>query len=367
MRERNIARCIALCAALASATAQIPDPSVAQSLDNASVSLERGEYGEALAACENARLRHRKIIERYIAVLNASLSPGEVRRAGDDIAIVRDVLVKRNDVEAVEIMDSILQKHPSSFFSKSMSRLVDWLGRRIVIPEADMISGEIYESEGEYGMALAAYREAWIHRDFLDIPDKRFHILYRMADISDRTGDQAAREQYLLLVLTEDPLFGKPGDESPSLKAMIRTISEGPDTDKFFSLYRHRNALGLKAYQDLATFYYRDSDGRLDRALPVALISAVISVSLLEDAVTRTDFEYEYKGLPDLFRSCSAHAEVIAWAERIKIWDSFLLAAAVLHDSGRRSQALALWSDLARYCPDGITARKASGELLARK
>ena len=367
MKKSHAALCASICVSLSALFAQIPDPSVSLILDKAEVSFENGEYGDALAKCEAARLGHRKAVERYLAVLNASLSPREVRHAGDDIASVRAVLEKRNDIEAVEIIDMILQRHPAPFFSKSMELLVAWLGRRVVIPEADILSGAIYESEGEYGMALKSYREAWKEREFLDIPDRRFEVLYRMADISKTTGDQAAREQYLLLVLTEDPLFGKPGDESPSLKAMMRTIGEGKDAEKFFALYRHKNPVALKAYQDLASFYYLDSDGRLDRALPVAVISAVISVSLLEDALTRSNFEYVYKGFSDLLLACGSRGEVLEWAEANGIWDSFLLFAAILYDGGSRAQALSVWSDLARYCPDPVTARKASGEMNARK
>lgn len=356
-----------LCVSLSGLFAQIPDPSVSKILDAAEVSFESGEYGDALAKCESARLAHRKIVERYLTVLNSSLSPREVKHAGDDIAAVRAVLEKRNDTEAVEIIDMVLQRRPATFFSKSMQGLVEWLGRRVVIPEADILSGAIYEAEGEYGMSLKAYREAWKEREFLDIPDRRFEVLYRMADISAIMGDQASREQYLLLVLTEDPLFGKPGVESPSLKAMLRTILDSKDPEKFFSLYRHNNAVALKAYQDLVSFYYGDSDGRLDRALPVAVISAVISISLLEDAITRANFEYVYKGFPDILIAGGSQPEILGWAEANGIWDSFLLLAAVLYDGGSRSQALSIWSDLARYCPDAVTSRKASGELNARK
>jgi len=148
---------------------------------------------------------------------------------------------------------------------------------------------------------------------------------------------------------------------------MIRTLEIERTTDKFFSLYRHSNFTAYKAYLDLSHFYYYDSRKRLDRALPVAALASSVAVTRLAGAVVRTDFEYVYGGLGDLFTRVGRNPEIAAWARDNRFWDSFLVLSAVLYDHGARSQALYLWDLVADYCPDRASSRKASVMALQHK
>ena len=168
-----------------------------------------------------------------------------------------------------------------------------------------------------------------------------------------------------LLILTEDPLFGKPGEESSALKGMFRTIKADKTLEKFFLLYRHRNNVALKAYQDLSSFYY-GSGRRIDRALPVAILGSCISVTQLSDAVSKVDFEYSYTTFTDLLDHAGKYRKLTEWARDNGIWSSFMLFASILYDHGETEQATVLLKDLASHCPDARIARLASGELVAK-
>jgi hypothetical protein len=327
-------------------------------LERATILFERQELGEALLSCEQAKARHAAEIGSFISILQNSMSPLEVKKAGDDIMTVYSVLEKRNDSSALEILNSVMLNHKAEFFGKSMQSLLAWLQRRLVYPEADFLLGQIYEAEGENSLALSYYEKSWQNKDFLDIPDERYTIAYRMADLSFHSDDRGAQEKYLLLILLDDKMFGKPGEESATLNAMIHTLNSDPTTEKFFSLYRHSNFKGLKAYQDLSALYY-DSNN-FDRALSVAALASCISVSLLSDAVKEYDFEYRYTDLSDLLIRAGKSAEITEWAGNIKIWDSFLLLASILQAKGEYRQARSIRTILAAYCPDTSVSRKAT-------
>ena len=330
-------------------------------LERAYIAYEQEELGDSLLFCEQAKARHTAIIGSYISILQNSLSPSEVKKAGDDIMTVYAVLKKRNDGSALDVLDSVLLNHKPEYFGKSIQTLLFWLQKRLVYPEADFLSGKIYEAEGENLLALSYYEKTWLNKDFLDIPDDRFTLAYRMADLSYNMNNRGAQEKYLLLALVDDTLFGKPGEESATLKAMIHTLHIDSTTEKFFSLYRHTNYKGLKAYQDLSLFYF-DSNN-IDRALAVAALASCISVTRLAEVLKQYDFEFVYSNFTDLVIRTGKNVLISEWAREAKIWDSFFLLASILEKSGERQQARSLWTVLGAYCPDRTVSRKSMNML----
>ncbi len=317
--------CVIACLVPSSAHAQVPSAQVHILLDEARVSLERGEFGASLAACERARAFHRTEIERHLNSIENAVRPASVKKAGDDIALVRETLASRGETEAIAALDLMLASSSGKSAGKGLNALLTWIRGRVVLPEADILSGSVYETEGEYAMASRHYLSAWENRAFLDIPDERFTVLYALSDLSRRARDPVGREKYLLAVLSEDPLFGKPGEESPPLKAMIKTLEGSRDTVKLFSLYRHRAYFALKAYQDLSSFYFLDSKGRVESALSVSLLASIVTLSALEDVLIRKDFEYEYGSFDDLLRRAATSAEIMDCATAHDAWNTFLL------------------------------------------
>jgi tetratricopeptide (TPR) repeat protein len=331
-------------------------------LETGNIAYGNGEFGEALKLCESARESHSAEIERYRDVIRIAMESREVRKAGDDIGAIRDVLVKRDESDPVAIIDMVLGYHPADYFGNSMKRLLSWLEDNKAYPEADILSGKVFESEGEPKVALSWYRKAWVNKEYLDIPDEKYQLSYRMADMSFAGGDFGSQEKYLLSILEEDTVFGKPGAESPTLQAMMRTLETEQTVDKFFLLYRHANYTGLKAYIDLASFYYGNGS-RLDRAFPVAVLAACVSVSRLSEAVTQSDFTWSYSGLPELMVRVGKNPEIAKWAKENHVWTSFSLLASIMRDRGLHAQSESLWEMLASSCPDAKVARRAGAEI----
>lgn len=336
-------------------------------LEQGEIAFSAGEPGEALLLCERARSIHIADFKSYRETLQKALTPSEVRKAGDDINAVYGVLEKRNDSGALAILDAILLNHPVEYFDKSMQGLLDWLKAKLVYPESDFLSGKIYEAEGEYSLALEYYEKAWKNKIFLDIPDERFTLAYKMADLAFDMGNYGKREEYLLLVISEDPVFGTPDLASPTLKAMIKTLESEKTTEKFFNLYRHSNYPSQKAYQDLASHYFYHSGKRLDRAMPVAVLSACIAFTLLCEALTQADFEFVYHDFGDVVIRAGKNVTLAQWARETHIWDSFVLLSSILIERGYSAQARSLLTVLSRDCPEKPVALQAGNLLLTLK
>ena len=378
VRAALAAALLALSGAAFAQTGGIISADVWSLLRKAEHRFDAGDTSSALLIVEEARRTHAKEISAMAGKLKQAASERDIRRAGDRISAVYNTLASRGDTEATRIIDRVLKKRNAAFFGDSFEALVSWLEGAAILPEADVFIGVAYENDGESGMAFSFYERAWESRDFFDVPDDKITLAYRMANLAAFSGNLGAQENYLLLALADDPVFGTPGNESQALRAMMRTAQEdisppptsasgvsavaqatSPAFVKFFTLYRNDNPNALKAYRELANLYLETS-GSVERALPAAVLSAVTAFTLLENAVKEYEFEYTYTSFGDTVSEAARHAEIKAWATENKVWDSLLQLGQILMQAGSRNFAMNLWVNLSLLCPDGNVADKAT-------
>ena len=326
-------------------------------LEQAKIQMEKGEFGLALHLTNKARDIHKEQMEAKYSYMFNALKPKRVKLAGDNISEVYAILNKREDHDACKILDEIFLTHPPVFFDKSISKLMSWLEKRKAFPETDYLTGRIYFAEGDYGQAMHYYKEAWNFHNFLEIPDERFNIIYALADTSKLLRKYDEQEKYLLLVLTEDPIYGTTNLESDALQAMIKTISSEKTTEKFFLLYRNRNPIALKAYMDLTDIYMEAGKNR--RALATAVLASIITITNLDDFISKDNYTYEYTNLSDLLHRLNRKQEVILWAEKQNFWRAFMNLADCLSNNGNTEQASYLYSKLAESIPSIKYAQEA--------
>lgn len=327
-------------------------------LEMGKLKMEQNEFGEALHYANIAREIHKNQIEKKYTYLFNSLKPKQVKYAGDNIFDVYAVLKEREDYEACTILDDIFLTHPPIFFDKSISKLMTWLEKKTAFPETDFLTGQIYSAEGEYGQALHYYKLAWDYRLFLEIPDARFNIIYALAETSKRLHKYDDQEKYLLLVLTEDPVYGTTNLESPTLQAMIKTLTSEQSSEKFFLLYRHHNSIALKAYMDLTEIYLQA--GNTERALTTAALAANIAVTNLDKAVSKIDFNYSYENFSNLLHKLSGKEEILNWAENQNFWKAFLNLADALAAEKYTEQAEYLYQKIVESVPSIKYAQEAA-------
>ena len=326
-------------------------------LEQAKIQMEKGEFGLALHLTNKARDIHKEQMEAKYSYMFNALKPKRVKLEGDNISDVYAILNKREDHDACKILDEIFLTHPPVFFDKSISKLMSWLEKRKAFPETDYLTGRIYFAEGDYEQAMHYYKEAWNSHNFLEIPDERFNIIYALADTSKLLRKYDEQEKYLLLVLTEDPIYGTTNLESDALQAMIKTISSEKTTEKFFLLYRNRNPIALKAYMDLTDIYMEAGKNR--RALATAVLASIITITNLDDLILKDNYTYEYTNLSDLLHRLNRKQEVILWAEKQNFWRAFMNLADCLSNNGNTEQASYLYSKLAESIPSIKYAQEA--------
>ena len=327
-------------------------------LEQAKIQMEKGEFGLALHLTNKARDIHKEQMEAKYSYMFNALKPKRVKLEGDNISDVYAILNKREDHDACKILDEIFLTHPPVFFDKSISKLMSWLEKRKAFPETDYLTGRIYFAEGDYEQAMHYYKEAWNSHNFLEIPDERFNIIYALADTSKLLRKYDEQEKYLLLVLTEDPIYGTTNLESDALQAMIKTISSEKTTEKFFLLYRNRNPIALKAYMDLTEIYLEAGKNR--RALATAVLASIITITNLDDLISKDDYNYKYTEFTNLLHRLNRRQDVILWAEKQNFWRAFMDLADSLSKNGNTEQALYLYSKLAESIPSIKYAQEAS-------
>ncbi|MGI5099754.1 hypothetical protein E4N70_05620 [Treponema vincentii] len=330
-------------------------------LEQGRIAYEEREFGQALLLFREAREMHKTQVQAQYDYLFSALKVHQVRAAGDLISDVYRVLEKRQDYEACAILDRIFLVHPPAYFDKSMSALLEWLKKSDVYPECDYLIGKVYELEGELTQSRRFYQLAWEAREFLYIPDMRFEIIYSLAQISGLLKQYDDQEKYLLLILTEDSVYGTTNAESPTLRAMIHTIKNEQTVEKFFSLYRHHNDIALRAYIELTDIYLRAEE--YDRAFRTALLGADIAVTYLSDTLKKVDFMYRYSDFSDLLLRIGMNSEILQWTETKQIWNVFLQFADLLYRQGFVVQANDLYYKLAENCPSFTYAKEASYKL----
>ncbi|UTC63765.1 hypothetical protein E4O00_07400 [Treponema sp. OMZ 788] len=326
-------------------------------LEQAKIQIEKGEFGIALHLTNKARDLHKARTEKKYNHMFNSLKPKRVKLEGDNISDVYAILNKREDYDACKILDDIFLTHPPVFFDKSISKLMAWLEKRKAFPETDFLAGKIYFAEGDYEQAMHYYKEAWNARMFLEIPDERFNIIYSLADTSKLLHRYDEQEKYLLLVLTEDPIYGTTNLESDPLQAMIKTITSEKTTEKFFLLYRNKNPIALKAYMDLTDIYLEAGKNR--RALATAVLGSIITITNLDEVISKDDYNYEYTEFANLLHRLHRRQDVVLWAEQQNFWRAFMNLADSLLKNGNNEQAFYLYSKLAESIPSIKYAQEA--------
>lgn len=316
--------------------------------NNAVEAYESKNYGRALKYCEDAVLSRKLKMEKETKLLEKAIEPQEVSSVGDKISEVRAVLLKRDEYDAVNLIDFYLKKKGESYFDNSVSKLLNHLNSIKVYPEAQKLMGDIYKIEGEYTFAEMYYREALKNSSVLDIPDEKYDILYELVDISALQNDEEEKESRLLVILTEDNVFL----DKAFVNSLIRQIklNKKDSLEKFFSMYRADNYYMMKAYSELSD-YYRKNDVR-EKALIFVSLDVITGFTKVLSIIKKRNINFEYKGLSSVLFECSLYPDIIDWGIKNNLWKSFFNLAVIARENDCYIFADDLLKILAEYLPE---------------
>ena len=250
------------------------------------------------------------------------------------------------------VLDEVFVSKNPGDFGNSMKNLLTWLQGLVSFPEALFLEGNIYSAEGEFKLAQEYYSQAWENNIYFDIPDEKYSLLYKIADLADFTGDTEKKEQALLLVVSGDPVFALPGNETGILLSMKKNLSRKENLESFFLLYRHDKWFALKAYHDLAEYYYGVEGGTMERAFTCSMLASSIIVTKLSYALSDREVDWHYKDLKNLLKTISRHPEILVWMDENKCWETLLLFGDILNLRGNDTLAFNLFEIISETSVD---------------
>lgn len=323
------------------------------------IEFDDGKYGEALRLANDAKTARREIVAWEADTLSYALKPREVQKANGVLSDVLSVLKKREDYDAVEIIERYVGKKSSSFFNNSADALVSYVSTRLSFPEADRLIGRIYALEGEYSLAKQYLINAWQNAPLLDVPDEQYDILYELSDIAFIEKNFDDYEKDLLLIVSGDSLLKNESFERAFM--LIVQNNEAGAMEKFFTLFRSEDYAALAAYFKLARYY--EERGFSDKALKAFALGSLTAFTKMHNTVKARDPEFEYKNLSLFFTEIKRFPDIVDWASERQLWKGFSDFADCVRKAGNERFAFDLYAALANSAPDDYWKKRSALKL----
>lgn len=290
-------------------------------LEKADAAFVAKNYSRAAKLVQIAKINRKKESQWYVDTLQQALKPLPVQNAGDNIDVVKKILIERNSMEAVKVINDVITSKGISYFNNSIQSILDYYQNFYIYPEADFLEAKIYRLEGEFDLAKQFYLEAWKNSDKLDIPMQKYDILYELASLYKIQNNLSDYEKTLLLIVSDDENFYKDGKQSGFLTSIIKNINSGIDLDKFFLLYRCDSYNSINAYFQLAQLYLEKN--MKEKLLEVSIMGMLTSVTRIEQILKERELEYTYKNFNHFYYLATQYSDIIAWGIENKIWQGF--------------------------------------------
>lgn len=322
-------------------------------------SYDGGSYGEALKWLDKARAARSQKVRWEIWTLKNSLKSAEVKAYGDNLQSISKILLEREDYESLEIINRYKKYYGFDRFDSSMKKLLAFIENHEDFPEADYLSGKIYQLEGEYDVAEGLYIKAYSRADILDVKDEKYDILYSLSEIAYIKKDNKKYEEYLVLIVSNDANYKNQSFVS-SIKRTIKS-KRGNSVEKFFKMYRADNYKLLNAYFALGEYY--QEQGQFDRALTAASLGCLTGFTKIYDVIKKRSPNFIYVDLSSLLNEATLYPDIVDWGQENNVWKGFNDFAEYVYNSKYEVFATILYTILKDYSPEEYWRREADAML----
>ena len=314
---------------------------------DARLCIKSGEYSRALKFAEDAKNIRKNQVTFQVRTLENAFKPMEVKRKNNVLSDIINTLQKRQDYNALDIIDFYVQQKSLNYFDNSSKNLISYILSRESFPEADWIIANVYKLEGEYNLAKQYLLSALENESLLDVNSEKYDIMYELADISFIEKNMEDYEKYLLLVLSDDSNF-KNDSYSDALMNVVK--SGGEDVlEKFFLLFRNKNYKALRSYLSLSEYY--ETLEQKERAVKLSALAALTSFSKIYTVITERNVSFEYSDCASLLKEMSNYSDVCQWALTNNVWKNFLDFADKIRGLGYNVFADKMYSLVATHSP----------------
>jgi len=258
-----------------------------------------------------------------------------------------------------------LYEYSRGEYGKALYYFREALDRATVMPEAEMAIGDVYMTQGEYVLAEKQYEKAYEQHRVFSIPDQRYTVLYKMAELYDRWNKYDKMEQKLLTVVKDSEVFS--GEKYTFFKQKLQESYLNKGINRLVKLYRLEDTFATLAHVKLAVFYYQT--GRYYAAFENSIFGVLIIISEGINELKRWIPDYPestvYKefDLKEFLELAYSYQSVRDYLEQMHIFEHLYYLAAISYVQEKYTQATYIWSIIAEHPYSGYAGDMALNQI----
>lgn len=315
-----------------------------------------GEYGKALKLANNALVNRQIEVDWSLYVLENATKSAAFQRI-DYLDEIYEMLIERDEHEAVILLESIFLKHGFEIFENSFKKLYTFVGTQKEYPEVYFIIAQVYMIEGERALAEQYFLKAYEFADLLIVPAQKYDILYELFDLYVLTKEIQKQEKTLLLIISDDPHYNQSKTSTSLIHTASRAIQTKTDLDKFFLLYHSKSLFAMKAYYELAKIYAQNENNKT-LVLQVLSLAAITAFDRIETIIKQRNFGYSFESFDSLLKLALKYDDVLDWMQNENVWGIFFYLAENAKELNLKfSKDLLI--EVSKHCPDSYWKKRA--------
>jgi tetratricopeptide (TPR) repeat protein len=258
-----------------------------------------------------------------------------------------------------------LYEYARGEYGKALYYFREALDRATVMPEAELAIGDVYMTQGEYVLAEQQYEKAYKQHRVFSIPDQKYTVLYRMAELYERWNKYDQMEKKLLEVVGDSEVFS--GEKYTFFKQKLQESYLTKGINRMVKLYRLEDTFATSAHVKLAVFYYRT--GRYYAAFENSIFGVLIIISEGISELRRWIPDYPestvYKefDLREFLELAYSYQSVRDYLENMHIFQHLYYLAAISYVQGKYTQAKYIWSIIAEHPYSGEAGNMAANQI----
>jgi tetratricopeptide (TPR) repeat protein len=223
------------------------------------------------------------------------------------------------------------------------------------------VRARIYEQEGETDLAERYYLAA-LERGNFGIPDEKYVVNYRLANLYYQRKNYKKYEDVLTAIVQGQDLYMQPRYARMRDSYIAVLLRQG--FDALAVLYRVPFDFAQEAHRALGVFYCRT--GRDMQALLHLAFANLAVVSTLADELKRIDPDYSFTTLKDALERIRRHPELRDFLLRSDFYQSMYFLAALEYAQGLAREARMIWELVAEHGA-GVWKTQSRNQLIAPK
>lgn len=224
-----------------------------------------------------------------------SISFLQAQESGSDDSLTGSIGAL-DSMESWLLYERGLHLYSTKEYGEALNHFNKLIERHGVYPEAEYWIGRVFEQEGEHILAEKQYLKALEAVRVLHIPEEKYDILYRLAELYKNRGDFDSYNQILNSIILDELEINQLAlaNESPAINTLKRD-----GIDRTILLFRHTFTFSIDAFNQLGIYYYKNGDYKAATSKLIYPLLSLFSISIdyLRDLDPRFTFPEDYDEL----------------------------------------------------------------------